>query len=184
MIKVANFHKSAVHVYYMEKDRLILITVRNEVAKVMFLQACVCPQWGEYLTRYTPPTRYPRDQVHPPVPGIPPRTRYTPQTRYTPRPGTPLPRPGTPPGTRYTPPGPGTPPPGPGTPPNQVHPLLGPGTPQTRYTPRGPGTPPPRDTATAADGTHPTGMHSCYIIFLGGGSVNRRAEESANLSSR
>ena len=43
-------------------------------------------------------------------------------------------------------------PPGPGTPPG------------TRYTPRpgtapGPGTPP--ETATVADGMHPTGMHSC-----------------------
>ena len=27
------------------------------------------------------------------------------------------------------------------------------------------GTPPPNETATAADGTHPTGMHSCpYMI--------------------
>ena len=24
-------------------------------------------------------------------------------------------------------------------------------------------TPPPQQTATAADGTHPTGMHSCYV---------------------
>ena len=60
--------------------------------------------------------------------------------------------------TRYTPPGPGTPPRTRYTP-DQVHP-------QTRYTPRA-GTPPRtrytplRDTATAADGTHPTGMHSC-----------------------
>ena len=32
-------------------------------------------------------------------------------------------------------------------------------------TPPGPGTP-PRLTATVADGTHPTGMHSCVGIFL------------------
>ena len=29
------------------------------------------------------------------------------------------------------------------------------------HTPPGVDTPPPRETATAADGTHPTGMHSC-----------------------
>ena len=27
--------------------------------------------------------------------------------------------------------------------------------------------PQPRQTATAADGTHPTGMHSCFVIILG-----------------
>ena len=27
-------------------------------------------------------------------------------------------------------------------------------------------TPPPLETATAADGTHPTGMHSCYSKFV------------------
>ena len=115
----------------------------------MFLQACVCPHGGgEYLTRYTP-----QDQVHHPGPGAPLG------------PGTP-PMAGTPPsGTRYTPlqvqpprdqvhP----PPPGPGTPPG------------TRYTP-------PGDTATAADVTHPTGMHSCsaynwIFIFLKATKVN------------
>ena len=29
-------------------------------------------------------------------------------------------------------------------------------------TPPGQTPPPPQETATAADGTHPTGMHSCY----------------------
>ena len=130
----------------------------------MFLQACVCPQGGvpdqvhppgqvhpqtRYTpldqvhspqTRYTPGTRNtPRDQLHPPGTRYTPRTRYTPLIRYTPQ-------------TRYTPQ-------------DQVHP------PGTRYTPLGPGTPPgtrytPRDTATAADGTHPTGMHSCFKIIL------------------
>ena len=56
----------------------ILVTVRNEVAKVMFLQACVCPR-GEYLTRHTP-----RDQVHPPGPGTPPGTRYPPPPEIRP----------------------------------------------------------------------------------------------------
>ena len=102
--------------------------------------------WGVYpLGPGTPPrpgTHIPQDQLH-----IPARIRYTPRTRYTPQTRY------IPPRTRYTP--------------NQVHPQdqvhpLGPGTPpQTRYTPPRPGTPPgtrytPRDTATAADGTHPT----------------------------
>ena len=55
----------------------------------------------------------------------------------------------------------GTPPP----PPDQVH------TPQTRYPPGtgthpGPGTTPSQQTATAADGTHPTGMHSCFFFIF------------------
>ena len=73
-----------------------------------------------------------------------------------------------------------------GTPPDQVHPRdqvhpparcipSGPGTPHTKYTPGtryipqdqvhppGPGTF-PRQTATVADGTHPTGMHSCFLV--------------------
>ena len=63
------------------------------------------------------------------------------------------------------------PPPGAGTP-------LGAGTPQSRH-PRRAGTPqsrppgtrhppsrhPPQQTATVADGTHPTGMHSCFLKF-------------------
>ena len=142
----------------------------------------VCLSIGGVPDKVHPPgTRYtPRDQVHPPLgPGTPPRTRYTSPdqvyplgTRYTPRPGTP---PGqVHPPDQVHPPGPGTPPrpgtpPGPGTPPWTRY------TPRTRYTPLvhppdqvppGPGTPSPRDTATAADGTHPTGMHSCsHFIF-------------------
>ena len=95
----------------------------------------------------------PLDQVHPQQvhhlgPGTHPG-RYTPQTRYTPLAGTCPSRstqlgPGThPPRTRYTPQA-GTPP-GPGTPP------------RTRY--------PPQQTATVADGMHPTGMHSCFMSF-------------------
>ena len=63
-------------------------------------------------------------------------------------------------GTRYTPLGPGTR----YTPQDQVPPWTR--SPWTRYTPPGPGTP-PGDKATAADGTHPTGMHSCYLYFHG-----------------
>ena len=61
-----------------------VITIRNEVAKVMFLQTSVCPQGGV------------PNQV-PPGPGTPPGTRYIPLGPGT-RSG-----PGTPPGTRYTP---------------------------------------------------------------------------------
>ena len=102
------------------KGKTMVITVRNEVAKVMFLQACVCPR-GEYLTWYPPGTRCtPPDQVHPPQtrctlprPGTPPWdqvhppppvTRYPPRTRYTPRDQVHPPGPDTPLRTRYSPP--------------------------------------------------------------------------------
>ena len=120
-----------------------VFTVRNEVAKVMFLQASVCPQGGKVP-----------DQVHPPQGADNPRARYTPWTRYTPQTRY-TPRTRYTPQTRYTPPGPITSPqtrfrrdqvhplgpgipPGTGTPPQSRHP------PGTRYTPPGPGTPPPR----------------------------------------
>ena len=77
----------------------VIVTVRNEVAKVIFLQACVCPQGGGPASVHA--------GIHTP-PKNPPQ--------------------GKPPGSRH--------------PPEQT-------------------TPPPRETATAADGTHPTGMHSC-----------------------
>ena len=56
-------------------------------------------------------------------------------------------------GIPHPPPGPGTPRPGPGThrdqtPPGTRHPS------------------PCQQTATVADGTHPTGMHSCLFIFI------------------
>ena len=96
------------------------------------------PHW----TRYSPRDQvyHPPDQVHPP--GTPRWTRYTPQTRYT----TPQTR-YTTPQTRYSPPG-------------TRYALLGPGTPP------GSGTPHPRAVharryGQQADGTHPTGMHSC-----------------------
>ena len=75
----------------------MIFTVRNEVAKVMFLHLFVILSTGGTASVYA---------------GIP----------HSPSPG---------------PPGPGTPPPGPGTPPEE-------------------------QTTTVADGTHPTGMHSCY----------------------
>ena len=128
---------------------IIFITVRNEVAKVMFLQASVCPR-GEYLTRYTP-----REQT-------PPGTRYTPWARYTPLWSRHPPDQVHSPGTRCTPPE--QTPPRPGTPSkqtppwDQVHsPRADTPTPQDQVD--------PRDTVTAADGTHPTGMHSYSIKF-------------------
>ena len=78
----------------------LIFTVRNEVAKVMFLQACVCPRgvWGclpQCMLGYHPPLEQ--------------------------------------------------------TPPEQTPPRAD--TPRSRHL--------PGETATAADGTHPTGMHSC-----------------------
>ena len=76
-----------------------LITSRNEVvAKVMFLQVCVCPQGGGCLPQcmlgcQTPPEQAdtPQDQADTPDqsdtpgPGRPPQTRQTPSgTRQTP----------------------------------------------------------------------------------------------------
>ena len=103
----------------------------NEVwGKVISLQASVCPQGGEYLTRYTPP-----GPVTPPWEQTPPQSRHlllgpgAPPWADTPLwPGTP-PRADTP-----HPPGPGTPP-GPGAPPGaDTH--LEQTLPGTRYTPQ------------------------------------------------
>ena len=111
-------------------------------------------------TRQTPRTRQtpPWDQADtPPGSGRPP---YTPWTRQTPldQADNPARTRQTPPGTRQTPS-----PLGPGRP----HPPLGPGRhpPRTRQTP-----PPPPGKQTPAyglraAGTHPTGMHSCCIMF-------------------
>ena len=90
-----------------------------------------------------------------------------------PRPGTP--REQTPP--EQAPPLDQAPPPQEQTPPDQVPPGADPPRPGTPWeqTPPRPGTPPPRadttiplrQTATVADGTHPTGMHSCHLtLFL------------------
>ena len=137
----------------LHRDGISLVTVRNEVAKVMFLHLSVSHSVhrGEYLGRYppgpgTPPLPWARYTTTPrPVttPG-----RYTPWQVHSPRPGTP-PQASTPPGTRYTPAG---------TPLQQVHPP----TPRTTYTPRQvhpwqvhsprPGTP-PRQVQLLAPGT-------------------------------
>ena len=88
----------------------MIITARDEVAKVMFLHLCVCTRGeGEYLGRY-PPGGYPR-QVH--TPG-----RYPLPGRCPPA-GTPI--------GKYIPPA--------GTPSGQVHPLGRYTHPPSRYTP-------------------------------------------------
>ena len=90
------------------------------------------------------------DQVHPPGPGAPPWDQLPPPPPDQVHPPREQVHPLDqvhPPRTRYTPPGPGTPP-----------------SPQTRYPPRTRYTPHPPDTATAAGGMHPTGMHSCLYF--------------------
>ena len=52
-------------------------------------------------------------------------------------------------------------------PPGTRHPRDQTPPPQDQVPPSGPGTPSPcQQTATVADGTHPTGMHSCLFIFI------------------
>ena len=154
-----------------------IFTGRNEVvAKEMFLQVCVCPQGGclpQCMLGCHPPRpgRPPCDQAdtHPsPNQADPPRDQADPpRTRQTPPDQADPPDQTDPPGTRQTP-----------TPPDQGDP------PRTRQTPLGPGRHPPgpgrppRDQADPpsgkqtpayglrAAGTHPTGMHSCYTMFL------------------
>ena len=71
----------------------ILVTFRNEVAKVMFLQVCVCP-WGglpQCMLRYRPEQAPPpRDQGGlPQCMQAPPRSRHSPE-QAPPSAGTPL----------------------------------------------------------------------------------------------
>ena len=106
-----------------------IFTVRNEVAKVMFLQASVCPRGGGCLPQcmlgyHTPGSRHP--------PGAdPPQSRH-PLAVDTPGADTPLPWEQTPP---------------------------------SRHPPRADTPRADTEAATAADGTHPTGMHSCLGIY-------------------
>ena len=100
--------------------------------------------------RYTPLAGTPLCQVHPqqvhplwagtpPLAGTPP-TRYTPLARYIPQAGTP---------------------PWAGTPPSQVHPKAG--TPGQVHTP---GAVHAGRYGQQADGTNPTGMHSCFTEMI------------------
>ena len=80
-----------------------IVTVRNEVVKVMFLQASVCPQggWGVWISACwdtTPPwSRHPLEQTppgadtHPPGADTPPQSRH-PRSRHPPGADTPPPR--------------------------------------------------------------------------------------------
>ena len=96
-------------------------------------------------------TRYtPRTRCTPQTRFLP-WTRYTPQTRFLPW-------------TRYTPRD--------QVPPDQVHPAW------TRYIPQDQVHPPP--TATVADGTHPTGRHSCYC--KSSSDINQAGEPSVDNS--
>ena len=128
----------------------ILLPSATKLRRLCFYRCVSVHRGGVHDQVHTPGQVHPLDQVHPPG-------RYTtPWTRYTPRAGTPPPH------------WAGTQPPGRYIPLDQVHPPGRYTTPWTRYSPPGPGTPPaPRDTATAADGTHPTGMHSCefYLYY-------------------
>ena len=119
------------------------VTVRNEIVKVMFLHLSVILFTGGGLCQcmlgYQPPLGA----------GTPSLGAGTPSLGA----GTPSLGAGTP-WSRH--------PPGAGTPPRAGTPL-GAGTP--KQAPPGPGTPVGAEMATAADGTHPTGMHSCYILL-------------------
>ena len=116
-------------------------TVRNEVAKVMFLQASVFPQ-GDGVSA----------SVHagmPQPPGADTPLEQTPRNRHPPGADP------DPPSREQTPPlWSRHPPSGSRYPWEQTLPIPGADT--------SPEQTPPRDTATAADGTHPTGMHSCF----------------------
>ena len=71
-------------IVYHKAKSLKVITVRNEVAKVMFLQACVCPHGGclpQCMLGYHPPEQTPP----PPPPGADPSRADTPREQTPPR---------------------------------------------------------------------------------------------------
>ena len=113
----------------------------------------------------TPPEQTPQEQTLPWSRHTPPRSRHPPWSRHPPEqtpPTTPLPRSRHPPEQTHTPLE--------QTPSwEQTPPPSGADTTRNRH-PRKQ-TPPPRETATAADGTHPTGMHSCYNFNLQGNNT-------------
>ena len=121
-----------------------IITVRNKVAKVMFLHLSVILFTGGMVCLSACWDTTPRE-AHPPR-----KCTHPPPQKHT-LPGS------TPPGS--TPPG-NHPLPQGSTPPRKDPPPLGKHTPQE-------GSPPPRETAAAADGTHPTGMHCCFVYRNG-----------------
>ena len=126
----------------------ILVTGHNEVvAKVMFLQVCVCPQGGRVSASVHAGMPYPPGW-RPPQMENPPGWRTPLGWRIPPR--------------WRTPPLDGEHPPGMENPPWMENP------PGWR-TPRMENPPPGKQTTAyclRAAGTHPTGMHSCSLIFF------------------
>ena len=104
-----------------------IVTVRNEVAKVMFLQASVCPQGGWVGVSVSvhggihPRGRHPPEQM-PPATDTPPEQTPPPGSRHHP-PGVDTPPEQTHP-PEQTPPPPGADAPGADTPPPERRPLL------------------------------------------------------------
>ena len=122
---------------------LYLYRPQRSWAKVMFLQACVCPRGGGSASvhaRIPTPRSRPPDQAPPlGTRQTPPWTRQTPpRTRQTP------PKPGRPPGPGRHPPRPGRCPPDQADPPGKQTPEYG----------------------LRVAGTHPTGMHSCFYCWF------------------
>ena len=130
----------------------------------MFLQASVCPQGGGVFCLSA--GTIPLEQTHPPLGADIPQQTPLPRADTTPKqtsPGADTTQ------SRHSPPE-QTPPradtPQSRHPPEQTPPHLGADTPPKQTPPRA-DTPPEQtllpDMATAADGTHPTGMHSCIF---------------------
>ena len=138
----------------------------------MFLQVCVCPQGGGGVClsacwdttspqEQTPPEQTPPKQTHPQ--SRHPQSRHPP-SRHTPRADTPQSR--HPPGAD----------PQEQTPPKSRHPPEADTLPRADIAPRADtqqrADTPPQDTATAADGMHPTRMHSCLGCHSFGTTAN------------
>ena len=119
-----------------------IITIRNEVVKVMFLQVSVCPHRGEGVSAsvhggiHSPWSRHPQSR-HPPGADTPPQSRHPPWSRH--------PQEQTPPGAEPPPPGANNPPRADNPPPrSRQPPRADTPTPQSRH-PREQMHPPPRE---------------------------------------
>ena len=152
----------------------LVITVRNEVVKVMFLHLSVCPQ-GEVCLSACWDTTKPLEQA-PPLGAGTPRSRYPPGAgkssweqaplgtgtckQAPPRAGTPREQAPPPPGEQATPLGSRHHPREQAPPWQQAPPWEQAPTPLPRASN------PLQETATVADGTHPTGMHFCIVCCV------------------
>ena len=70
---------SSLRISHFAYNTNMVITVRNEVAKVMFLQACVCPHGGVSTSMHAgipPQSRHPSGSRHTP---LPPGSRHPPE---------------------------------------------------------------------------------------------------------